>query len=229
MYYRDNSEDYNNEINNDSCDDYEEFFKETPYCRGQSSYLPQMYYPMIYFYPNMWDITKTDEENVEDLSRRNYDYGYRCKDCDHDHDHDHDHNHNHYHNCKACESYWNCMPMVDMPMHEIKSPASDEDLKCMYPKIYTRIHPMVKYQGDMMEASHGTMYCPSEDEMDHMCKEVCDNLEGNYRDHYDEDNQNDDSEEMRQRRRYNRRDGNRDLFKILFIRDLLRRRRRRFF
>jgi len=55
------------------------------------------------------------------------------------------------------------------------------------------------------------MYCPSKDEMDH----------------YDEDNQNDDSEEIRQRRRYNRRNENQDLFKILFIRDLLGRRRRR--
>lgn len=56
MYYRDNYEGYNENINNDSYqdqnDEYEEFFRNMSYYRQQTPYLPQ-YYQMMYFYPTM--------------------------------------------------------------------------------------------------------------------------------------------------------------------------------
>jgi len=116
---------------------------------------------------------------------------------------------------------------------------NDEDLKNMYPKIYIRIYPMVKHHCDMMISCYGPMYCPGNDEMDHMCKEVCDKYEKYYKD--DEDDEDEEHHEhhehredpnyddIRQRRRFSRR-GVGDLARILFIGDLLgRRRRRRFF
>ncbi|MBZ9607934.1 hypothetical protein G9F73_008955 [Clostridium estertheticum] len=110
------------------------------------------------------------------------------------------------------------MPMMNMAMHD----EDDEDLKSMYPKIYRMIYPMVKKHCDMMESKYGPMYCPSKDEMEHMCKEVSDKCEKHYRD--DDDN---DDEDMRDTRRQGRRGPIQDLTRILFIRDLLGRRRRR--
>jgi len=109
------------------------------------------------------------------------------------------------------------MPMMDMPM--MNMPMDDEDLKSMYPKIYNMIYPMVKEHCDMMESRYGTMYCPSKDEMDHMCKEVCDKYEKHHRD--------DDDEDTRDIFRQGRRGPIQDLTRILFVRDLLGRRRRR--
>src|SRR5660397_48135 len=109
MYYRDNSDDYNEKINTDGHDvhhddynekintdglddrdneddyDYEEFYKKKPYYRNQIPYSTQMYYPMMYFYPVMWNMQKRDEE-VEDLKRKHHyhKYDYRCKDCEND-------------------------------------------------------------------------------------------------------------------------------------------------
>ncbi|HEY8891693.1 MAG TPA: hypothetical protein VIM70_15730 [Clostridium sp.] len=134
--------------------------------------------------------------------------------------------------CKNCENLGQCMPMMNMPMYE----ENDEDLKNMYPKIYIRIYPMVKHHCDMMMSCYGPMYCPSNDEMEHMCKEVCDRYEKYYRDDEDDEDhehhehrEDPNDDDMRQRQRFNRR-GIGDLARILFIGDLLgRRRRRRFF
>jgi len=131
--------------------------------------------------------------------------------------------------CKNCENLGQCMPMMDMPMFD----ENDEDLKNMYPKIYIRIYPMVKQHCDMMMSWYGPMYCPSNDEMDHMCKEVCDRYEKYYRDDEDDEHhehrEDSNDDDMRQRPRFSRR-GVGDLARILFIGDLLgRRRRRRFF
>lgn len=56
MFYRDNSEDYNEKINTESYqeydEDYEEFLKNSPYYRQNTNYLPQ-YYQMMSFYPTM--------------------------------------------------------------------------------------------------------------------------------------------------------------------------------
>lgn len=109
------------------------------------------------------------------------------------------------------------MPMMNMPMYD--DDEEDEDLKSMYPKIYIIIYPMVKKHCDIMESMYGTMYCPSKDEMDNMCKEVSDNYEKHYRDGNDED--------MRGTFRQDGRGPVHDLARILFIRDLHERRRGR--
>ena len=76
-----------------------------------------------------------------------------------------------------------CMPMIDMSMYDDEDDDDDdEDLKSMYPKIYMMIHPMVKHHCDMMESMHGAMYCPSKEEMDHICKEVYDMYEKHHKD-----------------------------------------------
>ncbi|MBU3146269.1 hypothetical protein [Clostridium sp. CF012] len=117
------------------------------------------------------------------------------------------------------------MPMMNMPMYDEDDEydEDDKDLKSMYPKIYMRIHPMVKHHCDMLESIHGTMYCPSKEEMDHMCKEICDKYEEK---HKDDDDRNDNND-MRQILGLGRRGPIEDLTRVLFIRDLLGRRRRR--
>jgi len=111
------------------------------------------------------------------------------------------------------------MPMMNMPMMNMPMDDEDDDLKSMYPKIYLMIYPMVKHHCDMIESSYGTMYCPGNAEMDHMCKEVCDKYEKHHRD--------DDDEDIRDTLRQGRRGPILDLTRILFINDLLGRRRRR--
>jgi len=117
-----------------------------------------------------------------------------------------------------------CMQMMKMPMddEDEEYDENDKDLKSMYPKIYTRIYSMVKHHCDMMESMHGTMYCPSKQEMDHICKEISDKCEAQDKD-ADERNDNND---MRQIPGLGRRGPIEDLTRILFIRDLLGRRRR---
>jgi hypothetical protein len=134
--------------------------------------------------------------------------------------------------CKHCENFEHCMSMMNMPMYGYYMPMveEDDDLKKLYPRSYTRMYPLVKQHCDMMESKYGTMYCPSKDEMEHICKEICDKYEGHYKDDDDEDDdhRNDaEDDDMRQRRRRHRRRSNEDLIKILLIRDLLGRRRRR--
>jgi hypothetical protein len=57
----------------------------------------------------------------------------------------------------------------------------NEDLIVMYPKVYIRMYPIVKHQHNMIVAKHGKMYCPTEDEMDCMCKEICDKYKEHHR------------------------------------------------
>jgi hypothetical protein len=142
-----------------------------------------------------------------------------------------------YH-CKNCENLGLCMSMMNIPMMRMPMPEmpmmnmpvfeeEDGDLKRLYPKIYIRIYPMVKHHCDMMTSMHGIMYCPGKDEMDYICKEICDKYEEHYKDDEDDeddDDRNDDNNDMRQRRRRIRRRGIRDLIRILLIRDLLGRR-----
>jgi len=112
------------------------------------------------------------------------------------------------------------MPMYD---EDDEYDEDDKDLKGMYPKIYMKIHPMVKHHCDMMESMHGTMYCPSKEEMDHMCKEICDK----YEEHHKDDDDRNDNNDMRQILGIGRRGPIEDLARILIIRNLLGRRRRR--
>jgi len=99
----------------------------------------------------------------------------------------------------------------------------DKDLMKLYPKIYFIINPMVEYHCHMMEVMHGAMHRPSKDEMERMCKEICDKYEEHHK-HDDKDNCKDN--DMRQRGRYSRRRGISDLARILIIRNLIGRRRR---
>ncbi|MGH4137592.1 hypothetical protein [Clostridium sp.] len=118
-----------------------------------------------------------------------------------------------------------CMPMMCMPMYDEDEEydENDKDLKSMYPKIYTKIHPMVKNHCDMMESMHGTMYCPSKEEMDHICKEICDK----YEDYHKDNDERNDNNDTRQILGLGRRGPIEDLARILFISNLLGRRRRR--
>ena len=127
--------------------------------------------------------------------------------------------------CEHCENVDHCMHMMNMPMPEVEE--DDDDLKRLYPKLYTGIYPMVRHHCDMMEARHGAMYCPSKEEMDHICEEICDMHEKHHKDDDDDDDDDDcKDDDMRQRRRRGRRRAVNDLVKILLIRDLLGRRRR---
>ena len=150
-------------------------------------------------------------------------YDYRCKDCEH---------------LGHCMSMMQMpmmympmmnMPMMNMPMFEEDDDDNEdnEDLIRMYPKIYVRINPMVKHHCDIMESLHGTMYCPHKEEMDKICKEVYEKYEEHHKDDDDDDEDNDDSDDKRQIFGQGRRDTIQNLIRILFIRDLLGRRRRR--
>ena len=74
----------------------------------------------------------------------------------------------------------------------------------------------------MIESMHGAMYCPSKEEMEHMCKEV---YEKHHRDCENDDERN-DNDDVRQILG-SRRGLTQDLIRILLIRNLLGRRRRR--
>ncbi len=135
--------------------------------------------------------------------------------------------------CKPCENYAHCMHTMNMPMHGYTMPmveTEDEDLKKLYPRRYVRIYPMVRQQCDMMESRLGTMYSPTKEEVDNIVKQTYEKYEEYYGKEEDKDEDDDyrnDDEDMRQRRRRGRRRPIQDLVRILFIRDLLGRRRRR--
>ena len=124
--------------------------------------------------------------------------------------------------CKSCENLGQCMPMMNMPMYEnqmLECDEDNEDLKIMYPKVYIKMYQMVKHHYDIMVAKYGRMYCPSEEEMDHMVKEICDRYkEHNKRDIGDEDDYCDEAN-MRQRGGYGT--GLGDLARILIIGSLI--------
>ncbi|HEY8805870.1 MAG TPA: hypothetical protein VIM42_12350 [Clostridium sp.] len=140
--------------------------------------------------------------------------------------------------CKECKYLGQCMPMMNMqmmnmpmanmpmmnmPMYENQMPMyedDDEDLKSMYPKVYIRLYPMVKHHYDMIVAKYGRMYCPSKDEMDHMCKDICDKYKEHHKDRDEDDDDDCNDDGMREQVR--RSDGGLgDLIRILLIGNLL--------
>jgi len=132
-------------------------------------------------------------------------YDYRCEECVHN---------------GQCMPIMNMpmmnIPMINMPMHE----GNDEDLKIMYPKVYIKIYPMVKHHFDMMVAKYGRMYCPSKDEMDHMCKDISDK----YKKHHKDDDDDDDCDDGGMREEGSRFSGGGligDLARILIIGNLI--------
>jgi len=136
-----------------------------------------------------------------------------------------------YYPCKDCKKMGSCnammnMPMMNMPMNMQTGVDNDDDLKKMYPKIYIKIYPMVKHHCDMIEAKHGKGHCPSKDDMDRMCKDICDKCAGHHRgDEIDDYDVNEDND-TRQRRLYGRRRGIYDLARVLIVGSLIGRRRR---
>ncbi|MBU3113254.1 hypothetical protein [Clostridium lacusfryxellense] len=114
------------------------------------------------------------------------------------------------------------MPMANMPMYEnqmLECDEDDEDLKIMYPKVYIKMHPMVKHHYDIMVAKYGRMYCPSEDEMDHMCKDICDKYKEHHKRDIDDEDYDCEDSNMRQRGRYGA--GLGDIARILLIGNLI--------
>ena len=71
-------------------------------------------------------------------------------------------------------------PMMNMqgqynPMMNMTQP----ELEAMYPNTYNIIQPQVENMCDKIEATHGKMYCPAKEEMDHMVDEIYSNVEAN--------------------------------------------------
>ena len=204
MYYRDNSEGYNEKVNTDGYDSHDNEYEEVYYNRNKISDSIQMHYPM------MWDMDmeNQNEVDIEELNRNK---------------------HHHHHHCNEFKKHGHCMPIMSMPIYENQMNMCMVDvnkLKKMYPKIYIILFPMVKNHCDKIEAKYGAMYSPGADEMERMCTEICEKCEEDYK---DEDCDRSDDEDMRQRRRRRRRGPIKDLIRILFIKDLLGRRRRRRF
>ena len=116
---------------------------------------------------------------------------------------------------KNCE---NCVPMMNMPMYGYYIPEfenTDEDLERLYPKFYLRTYPMVKQHCDMIESRYGAMYCPTDEEMDYTCKQICDKYEEYFKD-----------DDVMQRQGSGRRRRDEEFIRTLLIRELLGKRRR---
>lgn len=107
---------------------------------------------------------------------------------------------------------------VPEPMYAIVD-MTEQQLEEMYPRIYFIIYPAVCYQCDMMDAEHGDMYVPHKEEFDEMVEDihtqVSDDMEENKNQGVEIKQWRRDSGELR------------DLISIIFLRELLQRRRRR--
>ncbi|WP_143315393.1 hypothetical protein [Clostridium sp. HBUAS56017] len=110
----------------------------------------------------------------------------------------------------------------------------EEDLEMLYPRLYNRVMPLVKYHGDQMEQRYGTMYCPTKDQLGKITDDIYDKIEKDMNvDEYDEDENDNEyrgyyrNNEDEGRQRPRRRRFLRDLIRILLLRELHRRRRRR--
>ncbi|HEY5586887.1 MAG TPA: hypothetical protein VIK78_20650 [Ruminiclostridium sp.] len=128
-----------------------------------------------------------------------------------------------------------CSPMMNMPMqYAPMMNMPQEQLESMYPRCYYIINPEVELQCDMMCSKYGTMHTPSRQQMDNMVDEI-DNKVGS---DVDAEYQAADNNEDRQFEGFGgggfggghhgeggRRPFRRDLISILFLRELLRRRR----
>lgn len=128
------------------------------------------------------------------------------------------------------------------PMGYMYDPMIEEedepDLAMLYPDVYHRIMPMVRYHGDQMEMRYGAMYRPTSEELERITDDIYDRLGNEMNldeyDDYDEDESDNElrgyyrnnEEETRQRPRRRRR-FLRNFISVLFLRDLHRRRRRR--
>lgn len=115
---------------------------------------------------------------------------------------------------------YGCMPYMQMmPMYypmDIMDPC-EQTMNMMYPKEYYKIYPLVCYYCDKMEYEKGIMCCPSEEDL----KKICDEIYEKVKDEVDDEDRDDGI------RQYGRRRGIRNIGRILFLRELVGRRRRR--
>jgi hypothetical protein len=117
------------------------------------------------------------------------------------------------------------VPIQEDLMRNGNDEKDDEDeyekhLIGMYPKIYFIIYPFVTKCCDKMEKEHGHDHVPSREEFEDMVKEIFEEIEEKIEDIIDE-------EEDELTRQYGRRRLPRDLTRILFLNELVGRRRRR--
>ncbi|MCW6086125.1 MULTISPECIES: hypothetical protein [Clostridium] len=102
--------------------------------------------------------------------------------------------------------------------HVSETKENDDDLNCLYPKIYFKVYPLVKRHCDMMEREKGKDYCPCEKEVDEACKEIYKRIKPEL---------DEDEDDYSRQRRYRRRHAVNDLIRIILINELFGRRRRR--
>jgi hypothetical protein len=109
------------------------------------------------------------------------------------------------------------------PMMETEPDMGEEQLKLMYPRIYTKLMPMIKHHCDEHEHMHGTMHCPGHEQIEDMCDKIYKKVENDLDEECGEEDDNDDYRQ----RRYGRRGAVRDIIGILLLNELIGRRRRR--
>ncbi|KEJ03390.1 hypothetical protein N494_02265 [Clostridium botulinum A2B7 92] len=104
-------------------------------------------------------------------------------------------------------------PMLPMEYdHEDKTKENKDNLKSLYPKIYFKIFPLVKERCEIMKREKGKEYCPSEKEVDTVCKEIYKRIKPEL---------DDDEDDYTRQRRYRRRHAINDLIRIMLISQLL--------
>lgn len=120
-----------------------------------------------------------------------------------------------------CMQMQGMMPMQYemMPMMEDEN---DEELERMYPKTYYMIMPVVNHHCDMMFMKHGMHHRPSREEVEEMVESIYKDMRDDFNDMEDDESSDDEMRQYRPRRRFLR-----DLIGVLFINELLNRRRRR--
>lgn len=109
-------------------------------------------------------------------------------------------------------------PMMTMPQ---------EDLERMYPRIYYQVYPAVQRHCDMAEATYGPTFTPTREHLDKMVDDVLAQVKVEVDVDVDVKVKSPRDDDDRQFPFAGRR-LLRDLVSVLFIRDLLRRRRRPF-
>ncbi|APF26139.1 hypothetical protein NPD7_2663 [Clostridium sporogenes] len=133
---------------------------------------------------------------------------------------------NYYNPCSMCmpvpiylKGPYPMMPMGYGCDHVSETKENDDDLKCLYPRIYFKVYPLVKRHCDMMEREKDKDYCPCEKEIADACKEIYKRIKHELDD--------DDDDDYTRQRRYRRRHAINDLIRIILISELFGRRRRR--
>lgn len=63
----------------------------------------------------------------------------------------------------------------------------DEDLQRMYPRIYSRIYPMIMMHCDSLERRYGMMCSIDEEEIEKACEEMYDRIKDEIEDNDDDD------------------------------------------